>query len=409
MAKAWNYPVFSADSHLEVDYTKEWLQFIPRKYQSRAPHTIRRDNGRDAWVIEGAPLAPGGLANVRPDYPKVGPKALTYEGTPSAGTATQRVQEQDTDGVCAEVLFSSTSSPRFFRNVKDDAAYKAIVRGYNSWLGLYYCAQYPDRLIGAGIIPWTGIDDAIAEMEFCKNNGVRTVVISRYPSGKSYPTLDDDKFYQAAADMKMPMMIHVSMDGGGDDSKLFEYAPAPKHPFWQGRGMVEECTNGKFCLAGGKHAIQMMFSGVFDRLPDFKLFLVENQIGWVPHFFEQADARYERHLPWSEALMDFGRLKNGRPSDYMREHVIWGFQENRFGVQNREILGGAKNLIWGSDFGHQESAYPDSLELLEEDFAGVPEEETYKMVLSNGVAFYHLEDLLPKWEARNEEKLSAKS
>ncbi len=49
-------------------------------------------------------------------------------------------------------------------------------------------------------------------------------------------------------------------------------------------------------------------------------------------------------------------------------------------------------LMWGSDFPHAISDWPHSDRLFEEMFAGVPEEERRKMVVSNAVEFFHLEN-----------------
>jgi hypothetical protein len=48
----------------------------------------------------------------------------------------QRLQEQDTDGMDAEVLFpAQAAGPALWRNITHDKVYKHIVRGYNDWLG----------------------------------------------------------------------------------------------------------------------------------------------------------------------------------------------------------------------------------------------------------------------------------
>ena len=60
---------------------------------------------------------------------------------------------------------------------------------------------------------------------------------------------------------------------------------------------------------------------------------------------------------------------------------------------------GVDRVIWASDFPHQESNWPESMQVVEKNFAGVPEDQTFKMVCGNVVAFFHLEDCVPAWEA----------
>ena len=69
------------------------------------------------------------------------------------------------------------AGPVFWRNISHDEVYKAVIRGYNDWLGEEYCAVAPDRLIGMGVIPITNVDDAIAEMKHCKKLGLKGVLL----------------------------------------------------------------------------------------------------------------------------------------------------------------------------------------------------------------------------------------
>jgi hypothetical protein len=36
-------------------------------------------------------------------------------------------------------------------------------------------------------------------------------MLNTFPSGKSYPSARDDRFYAAAIDLDMPLTVHVSM------------------------------------------------------------------------------------------------------------------------------------------------------------------------------------------------------
>src|SRR5438105_8809414 len=192
------YRYISGDSHLEIA-SKAWLHRVPEKYRDRAPKVVRLPDGADAWVVEDQKPQPvpsdlyGGKGRDR-----WRPFGQTYEDTPGTGPAEQRLREQDQDGVDAEVLFPGASGPRLWRAIKDKDAAKAVLRAYNDFLALDYCAVAPDRLIGIGIIPWTGLDDAIAEMEHCAENGLKAVALSAFPSGGSYPTPEDDRFWKQA-------------------------------------------------------------------------------------------------------------------------------------------------------------------------------------------------------------------
>jgi len=381
------YRIISGDSHLEID-SKAWVQRVPAQYRELAPRVVRLEDGSDAWIVEGQPPRPvptdlyGGKGR---DVWR--PFGQTYEGTAGTGPPQQRLAEQDQDGVDAEVLFPGASGPRLWRNIKDDAAYKSVVRAYNDFLAEDYCAVAPDRLIGIGVIPWTGIDDAVAELEHCKRSGLKGVSLGVFPSGQTYPTPDDDRFWAAALDLQMPLTVHVEIERSGGPLITYPNGPDPRIP--PRRDFAAECS--KYARSGGVNAVQLTLDGVFERFPDLRIFFAENQIGWIPLFLEMCDTRYERHSRWVEETLGWKRLPRN-PSEYIVEHCYWGFQLDTAGVALRHRMGVDK-LIWASDFPHQESDWPESHAVLERNFAGVPEEERYRMVAGNVIDFFHLQEI----------------
>jgi predicted TIM-barrel fold metal-dependent hydrolase len=391
MAKAYRY--ISGDSHLEVD-SKWWVDRVPKAHRDRAPRLIKLPDGGDAWMVEGRPLR-----EVATDlYGGKGrdnwwPYGQSYETTPGTGTPQQRLREQDQDGIDAEVFFPGASSPGIWRAIKDNDAYKAVVRAYNDWLGEDYCSADRDRLIGLGFLPWTGVDDAIAEMERCAKLGLKGVNLGVFPSAKGYPTPEDDRFWAAAIDMGMPIAIHHQFDRSEERGGPLVKFDAPKEiqeRMPSTRGFAEHVT--LFGREGAVNALQLALTGVFDRFPRLRLFFGETQIGWIPFFLEMSEARYERHRYWAQRLLNWKPMER-RPTDYIQEHCYWGFQHDRTGVELRDKIG-VDRLIWAVDFPHQDSEWPHSMNLVQWNFAGVPDDETYKMVAGNVIDFFHL-DAIP--------------
>jgi predicted TIM-barrel fold metal-dependent hydrolase len=119
-----------------------------------------------------------------------------------------------------------------------------------------------------------------------------------------------------------------------------------------------------------------------------RIFLAENQIGWIPFFLQGADVRYDRHHHWADRLLGLKPIERP-PSEYIREFFYWGFQFDRVGVELRHKIN-VDRLMWGSDFPHQESDWPESLKVIDKNFVGIPEAEKHKMVCGNAVEFFHL-------------------
>jgi hypothetical protein len=117
----------------------------------------------------------------------------------------------------------------------------------------------------------------------------------------------------------------------------------------------------------------MIFSGVFERHPRLMLAIVEFELAWAPHVLSSMDYTYrERH---AEAIY---RFKDGMtPSDFFRRNVALSFQEDAVGVRLRDVIG-VDNMMWGSDYPHSESTFPQSRKILAEILAGVPDDEQAK-------------------------------
>jgi hypothetical protein len=71
-----------------------------------------------------------------------------------------------------------------------------------------------------------------------------------------------------------------------------------------------------------------------------------------------------------------------RPSDFFRRNLVLSFQEDTIGIRLPPPFppplagegqgGGVDNMMWGSDYPHSESTFPQSRKILAEILAGVP-------------------------------------
>lgn len=392
------YQCISADSHLEIRpdrYTKR----VPAKYRDRAPKVITLEDGTLAVLQEGQPLErlisniSCGLAyeDRRPFDPLPGEN---YENSPGTGSPEQRLREQDKDGVDAEVLFPGNIGPGFWRGIGNDDAYKAVIRAYNDWLAEEYCSYSPQRLIGVGVVPITNIDDAVNELQHCADLGLKAVAIDSFPTGQRYPTTNDDRFWAAVVDLEMALTIHVEFGfprrGRGAPAAAgpsFKYTrqPDPEHHV---PDVIERFN--KYGFRGSKQVVQMIWGGVFERFPKINIYVAEVQIGWVPNWMDQMDNEYGRQQYWAERVLGLPRLRR-LPSEYARENCYWGFNRNPAGVRIARQEMGVDRVMWASDFPHLESDWPNSQRVIKENFAGVPENETWKMIVGNAVDYFRLD------------------
>lgn len=160
---AREYRVISADSHLDLN-PEVWTPHVPAKWRDRAPKRVTMSNGADAVVCDGSePNTIGLTRNVGVSFEELPLQVSKFSAPTGNGTPQLRLQEQDRDGVDAEVMF--TWMDQMLRKAKDDELYLALVSAYNEYLAEEYMSIARDRLFAQGTIPTTGVEDAVKELE----------------------------------------------------------------------------------------------------------------------------------------------------------------------------------------------------------------------------------------------------
>lgn len=373
----------SGDSHLEIPCDR-WTHRVPAPYRDRAPRRVRLPGGGDGFVGEGSPLIFGGTGHYAGHTPESFDPMVAVDMDTAAGSGPpeQRLREQDVDGVGAEVLFPSNTAMKLCRSIGDRDTYRAVIRAYNDYLAEEYCAMAPDRLIGVGVLPHRGLDDDIAELTHCTEIGIKIAVRGRYPSGKGYPTAEDDRFWAAALDLGMPVCIHNRIAPGR--GPLFNY---PRQPTGEvpPDDFVQRLYRHGHQHGGCLEACQMVLDGLFDRFPTLRIYWAENQIGWIPFYYEQMDLEYERNCFWAERHYGLPRLER-KPSEYLREHAYWGFFNDPIGLRLRHDIG-MDRIIWGNDFPHVVSPWPQSQQVIGEQLAGATDGEKERITRQNLLDF----------------------
>ena len=251
------------------------------------------------------------------------PTVIDFDNTPGCGGPEQRLREQDQDGIDAEVLFAlEVRSPA----IRDRDVYVGIIHHFNEFMAEEYCSVDPERLIGVGVLPNRGVEDDIAEMEHCKRLGVKAVWLATYPSGRGFPSPEDDRFWAAALDLDVPVVVHTSFTTkvGTRETPLFQYPREPSGERRPPTDFVQRLARQGPYHSGSVEASQMVVAGIFDRFPKLRIYWAENNVGWLPYFYEQMDHEYSINRFWAERQMGLPRLKR-LPSEYLREHAFWGF------------------------------------------------------------------------------------
>jgi predicted TIM-barrel fold metal-dependent hydrolase len=366
--------ILSADSHV-IEPADVWTSRVDHRFRDRAPRVIKQVGSRegDFFVAEGLrPFPVAGFAVAGVDPKDFGEKmAAGYPGVrPSAWDPELRIKDQDRDGVRGEVLYPSLGMRLF--QMEDGELRAACFSAYNDWLA-DYCSHDPRRLAGVAMVslddPLTGVE----ELQRAAKKGLRGAMIwGAAPAERPYSDPSYDPFWAVAHDLGIPVSLHILTErrGGSDFRSVMRAYPSLHHSV-------------------GQSLTDIIFAGVLERFPNLKFVSVENDIGWIPHFLQRLDHSYEKYRYLEKDYLAKDPITNP-PSYYFRRQVAATFQDDRVGVVMREFIG-VKSLMWGSDFPHSDSTWPNSLAVIERDFEGVPEQERRMMTSSNVAALYGFE------------------
>ncbi len=381
------YEIISTDSHLEVP-PYVWEPYVDAEFREFVPKVVQLPGGGDGWAMPGrAQPVPLGLNfSAGRGWENLKTSGLSYaDGLVGAGDAKQRLTEMDQDGVDAELLFPAVSGQRTLDVAAvPPEAYVALAQGYNNWLSQEYTAEDPDRLLGLAILPGATIGDSVAELErVAALPGIRGVVLHHWPNGSPAPVPEeDDRFWGRALELDVPLTAHVRFGGGAaaeqeaiqkaadDGVSLMNFAPMT--------------TMLSKTVTHGGQVIQLIQHGTFDRFPDLQLFFAETQIGWIPEFKEDADENWRRHRFWSGA-----DTWAHEPSWYIDHNTHWGFQVDHFGVKVRHDIG-VDRIQWSTDFPHVQCDWPNSRQIIEDEFQDVPAGERRKIICDNAMSYFRL-------------------
>jgi len=375
-----DYPIIDADAHVN-EPPGTWQDRVPAALRERAPKVVHTDHG-DVWSFDdGKSLRPVGLtATAGLSYLQYRPAGITYDGMrPGSFDTKARLADLDADGIYAQVLYPSVTLSGAKVYGQEPELQQACVRAYNEWLA-EFCDGSDGRLVGQGILPTTGVDDAIAETERALELGHRGVVISSFPNGTLDASAEDDRFWAFVQEADVPVAVHIG-------SFLKGMGGAP--PALDTLAFMGTAGASK----AGAHTIpvvcDLIFSGIFERFPALKLLLVEANIGWIPTLLEQVDDMFLRYRWFTNGVEQMRTM----PSRTFFRNFWATFMIDTVGIQLRYRMN-LDHLLWSTDYPHTGSDWPNNRVMIERDFRGVPRDEVRRMLHENCKALYHL-DYIP--------------
>jgi predicted TIM-barrel fold metal-dependent hydrolase len=357
-------PIISADSHV-AEIEACYLDIDPR-YKDRRPRPAEDPELGAYFQIADFPMRVpmGSVCRAGTPPEKWGQPVHWHELHPGGWDPRARLAIQDEERVKAEVIYPSVG---LMLNLHPDHDYKkACFDAYNRWLA-QFCAADPSRLIGVAMLALRSPEEGIRELEQARRSGFRAVMLPGEPKVEDYHHRCYDPLWQAFVDLDMAVHFHILT---AKDSIGLQV---------RGPQIVQQIVT----VRGNQNiAMMLILTGVFERYPDLRVVLVENDAGWIPHFSFRMDHAWERHRWWMKTE---GVPRH--PSEYMNQNIYATFQDD-WSVRIAKDAINCERVMWASDFPHGDGTYPRSRETIDEVTQGMTPAQRRAIVHDNAAALY---------------------
>jgi predicted TIM-barrel fold metal-dependent hydrolase len=302
-----------------------------------------------------------------------------------------RLKELEADGTVGAVLFPQAGPFAMGRPADDDTHWGGI-RAHNRWLA-DFVADEPERWAATIQIDLADIDRTIEELRWGKEHGLRG---GAFVGGNAPPTLPSynsdyyDPLWAVLEELALPFTMHAAFD----DRLLAGVGTNQR-----GGGALMQLGTYQYLTRGGPLS-HFVFGGVFERYPGLRLVVAETGgIEWMARardafeeVYDTTETRVTRIKP-KDALWDLHPVGchelPRRPRDYISDNV---FVQIHCHPVDWALFSkvGPENLVWGSDFPHAESTWPNSVRYLQEQIrnAAVPLADVEQVLSTNPAAIY---------------------
>ena len=387
MTESERIPLVSADSHVAAP-PELFRPYMEAAYLGRLDDLKREDTRFLDYTQKLGKFPEDELDLIDSDG------AIRSGGVEESFVLERRLAEMDREGIAAELVLAGaqTATTPFFgvtNHVYPADVRAAGVRAYHRWLGDVIDAS-GNRLIGvANCGPCHDMDATVRELHWVAEHGFRSVSVPGVIADPDLPPLWDEffePFWKTCAELGLVLSVHAGHGHlqGKWITFLDKIFSADNEE--DGRAMLQALLNTK----GGPLDLDyiparvmrtLMLGGVFDRYPNVQLALTEVRSDWVPAMMTLLDGRYQ--------LGDTPLKKS--PSEYWHSNCWTGASAiKQSEIRLRHEIG-VNRMMFGRDYPHPESTWPNTFDWFREAFAGVPISEVRAIVSDNAIRCYGLD------------------
>ena len=237
----------------------------------------------------------------------------------------------------------------------DIEAVGAFMVGFNRWLVEDWGFDFKDTIFASPYISLADVDLAVTELEWCLENGARTIVMrpaavwtAAGPRSPADPVFDP--FWARVDEAGITTVVHAGDSGYSAQGYAGDGFAASV--FTGRRGPTIKAFNIE--RAAHDWLITMSLSGMYTRFPNLRIASVENGADYLGPIFRKLGQQARKTPQWFDE----------DPVDLFRRHVWMNpfWEDDVYEVID---LMGADHVIFGSDWPHIEGL-PRPLDYLSE-------------------------------------------
>ena len=378
------YPIVSADGH--VSEPQELFSRLPKELQARVQLGTQSVEGGSIMNLFGREFF---IPDLHRELTTEELMREFRQDSSGGRDLDKRLTLQAQDGVDAEVVF-----PNKFLALGAGADCElnyALAKLYNDFVHETFSPR-SDRFVAAPIILVDDLDKAIVEVERCLKLGFRTLLLPCSCPWRPYDRPEYEPLWSLIEESGVPLNFHVFTGNVflGTDFASVEYmTPDDFNTKEKSAGGVLErrerlSTTVIGMAAGMGPIVHLTGGGVLERHPNLNFVVTEAECGWLAWTLQAMDAMQERRgLGIQELSM--------KPSEYFKRQGAVTICDDPVAINNLKFTG-ADNIMWGSDYPHDEGTYPNSQIHRQDIIDAVTKEEAHKIFVGNAARIYGFDE-----------------
>jgi len=347
--RALGYPVFDADNHM-YENTDALTKFIPPAYEGIVRYAemdnrtklVLRDrvsrNIPNPTFVRVAP--PGGQADDPEQRRSIAGQQEFFDVEP-------RFELMQEVGIDRALMFPTLVSGVEDIMFDDPVGMGVVFHALNQWMAEHWTFNYKNSVFATPGINLGIVDNAIKELEYVVERGVKAVLIRPTPvdtpyGRRSFALPMFDPFWEAVQEADVLVAMHIGVDTRYRSDLTDLEGPAERYlnrpsmsmPF---RALSQQTWQISDIIAS------MIGHGLLTRFPKLRFAPIEITTGWIRPFFERMEAAWDR----SPNLFD------ENPIEVFKRNIFVHVFNDPEPFETAKILG-VDNTMFGSDFPHPE-------------------------------------------------------